>query len=79
MLNNLQHIHLKLLQEKVIKKIGKETGDLIGNKTANRIAKVSRSPPQNKSKTITIEHDEEIPKERYRTPEERQKIIDDLN
>ena len=36
---------------------------------------------QNNSETITNEHDIEIPKERYIyiCPEERQKIIDDLN
>ena len=40
--------------------------------------KFSRSSPQNNSETITNEHDKEIPKERYTSPEERKKIIDDL-
>ena len=39
---------------------------------------VSRSSPQNDSETITNEHNKEIPKERYISPEERQKIIDNL-
>ena len=33
---------------------------------------------QNNSQTITNEHDKEIPKERYISQEEIQKIIDDL-
>ena len=40
--------------------------------------KVSRSLPQNNWETITNENDKEIPKERYISPEERQKVIDDL-
>ena len=51
---------------------------MIGNKIANRVTKVSKSPKQNNSETVTNEHDEKIPKERYISPEERQKIIDDL-
>ena len=30
------------------------------------------------AKTVTNEYDKEIPKERYISPEERQKIVDDL-
>ena len=37
-----------------------------------------RSSPQNNPETITNEHDEEIPKERHISPDEKQKIIDDL-
>ena len=54
------------------------TGDLTGNKSANKITKVSRNSLQNNPETITNEHDKEIPKERYISPEERQKIIDDF-
>ena len=46
--------------------------DLIGNKIANSITKVSRNSPQNNSETIRNEHDKEIPKETYISPEERQ-------
>ena len=38
---------------------------MIGNKIANRITKVSKNSQQNNSKTVTNEHDKEIPKERY--------------
>ena len=51
---------------------------MIGNKIANKIIKVLRSSLQNKLETITTEHDKEIPKERYISPEEIHKIIDDL-
>ena len=47
-------------------------------KIANRITKVSRLSPQINSETITDEYDKEIPKEKYISPEERQKIIVDL-
>ena len=52
-------------------KTADKTDDLIGNKIANKITKVSRSSPQNNSHTITNKHDKEIPKERYISPEER--------
>ena len=43
-------------------KIAETTSDLIGNKIANKITKVSRSSPQNNSETIANEHVKEIPK-----------------
>ena len=75
MLNN--HA-LKTTSRRAIHKTAEATGDLIGKKIANRIAKVSRSSPQNNSETITNEHDKEITKERYISPEERQKVIDNI-
>ena len=51
---------------------------MIGNKIAHRTTKVFRNIPQNNSETITNEHDKEIPKGRYISPEERQKVINDL-
>ena len=39
---------------------------------------MSKNSQQNISETITNELDKEIPKERYVSPEERQKIIDEL-
>ena len=62
----------------VIQKTVEATGDLIGNKIANRTTKVSRSSPQNNSEIIMNEHGKEIPNGRHISPEERQKIIDDL-
>ena len=62
---------LKTSSERIIQKPAEATGDLIGNKIANKGTKVSRSSPQNDSKTITNEHDKEKPKERYISVEER--------
>ena len=53
-------------------KTAEATGDLIGNEVSEKINQ------QNNSETITNEHDKEIPKERYISPEERRKIIDNL-
>ena len=55
MLNNLLHMHLKLLQKEQSKKTVEETGDLIDNKITDRITKVSRTSAQNISETITNE------------------------
>ena len=43
-----------------------------------RIAKVSKNSKQNNSDTVTNEHEKEIPKERYISPEERQEIFNEL-
>ena len=46
----------------------------MGNKIANKITRVSKNSQQNNSETVTNEHDKEMPKERYISPEERQII-----
>ena len=48
---------------------------MIDNKIANKITWVSKSPQQNNSETVTNEDDKKIPKERYISPEERQKLL----
>ena len=48
---------LKTTQKREIQKTAEATGVLIGNKTADRIMKVSTILPQNNSETITNEHD----------------------
>ena len=60
---------LKTASEKAIQKA---TGDLISNKIADRITQVSNTSPQNNSQLVMNEG------ERYISPEERQKILDDL-
>ena len=57
------------------------TGDLIGNKIADKIMQSSRTSPNNSSETVVKEakhngHDKEILKERYRSPEKR--LFDNL-
>ena len=69
---------IRAASKRAIQKTVEVTGDLIGNKIADRTTKVSRSSRQNNSEIITNEHDKEIPNGRYISPEERQKIIDDL-
>ena len=49
MLNNLQQLHLKLLQTRAIKKTAEATGDLIGNKIGDKITKVSKNLQQDNS------------------------------
>ena len=56
------------------KKTTETTGDLVGKK----ITRVSENLQQKNSETVTNEEDKEIPKEIYISPEERQKIIDNL-
>ena len=56
--------------KKIVHKSAEATGDLIGNKIADKITSASKKS-----------HDEvnnEIPKERYISSRERQKIIDEL-
>ena len=69
---------LKTTSKRVIRKTADAAGDLIGNKIADRNTKVSKILQQNNSESVTNEHSKEIPKRRYISPEERQKIIDDL-
>ena len=54
-------------------KTAEATGDLIGNKIADRITKVSKTSPKNISET----NKEEILRERFIPLELRYKIIDD--
>ena len=63
--------------KRVIQKTEEGSGDLIGNKIANRITKVSSSLPHNNSETNTNEHDKEIPKEDTYLQKKDRKIIDD--
>ena len=50
----------------------------IGNKIAGRITKISKNLQQNNLETVTDENDKEVPKDRYISSKERQKIIDNL-
>ena len=73
---------LKTFSKRVTQKTVETTGYLIDNKIANKITGVSKNSLQNNSETVTNENDNkipiELPKERYISPEERQKIIDEL-
>ena len=71
-LMDLSKTFAKTAGKKILKETAKATGELIGNKIADKIT----AKPSQKS------HDDEvingIPKERYISPKERQKIIDEL-
>ena len=76
--NRLDHAKQSATDAFKIQKTAEPTGDLIGNKIANKIMGVSKNSQQNNSERVTNENDKEIPKERYMCPEKRQKIIDNL-
>ena len=63
MLSNLLKMHLKLLQKELFKKAG-ATGELIGNKIADKITRVLKTSPKNNSET----NEEETLRERYIFP-----------
>ena len=65
---------LETSSKKAIQKTAEVTGDLIENKIADRITKVSKTLQQNNSAT----NEEKISKERYISPEQRQHITHDL-
>ena len=60
---------VKTASKRVVKKTAEATGDLIGNKIADKITSVGKSKEDDKTKKV-----EEI----YIPPEKRQQIIDDL-
>ena len=70
-------MHLKMLQKEQFKKVAEASDDFIGNKIADRITKVSKTSPQNNSEE-NMEHDRKMQREKYISPEQRQKIIDYL-
>ena len=72
MLNNLPQMHLNYFK-KSNSKTAEATDDLIGNKIADKITRSSKASPQSNSET-----NEEILREKYISPELRQKIIDNL-
>ena len=59
--------------KKILKKTAKATRDLIGNKIADKI-----TAKPHKEEIQSDEINNEIPKEKYISPKERQKIIDEL-
>ena len=62
----------KTAGKKILKETAKATGHLIGNKIADKIT----GKPSKKSQSDEVIN--RIPKERYISPKEKQKIIDEL-
>ena len=70
----------KTASKRAIQKTAEATGDLVGNKIADKITSASKKSlkkPHDEESSST-EFNNEIPKERYISPKERQKIIDEL-
>ena len=68
---DLSKTFAKTAGKKILKETAKATGDLIGNKIADKITSASK-------KSQPDEVINGMPKERYISPKERQKIIDEL-
>ena len=71
-LMDLSKTFAKPAGKKILKETAKATGDLIGNKIADKIT----AKPSKKSQSDEVING--IPKERYISPKEKQKIIDEL-
>ena len=69
----------KATSKRAIQKTAEVTGDLIGNKISDKITSVSKKPNNNNNNNNNNE-DVEITfqKKRYISPEERQRIINEL-
>ena len=68
---------IKTSSKRAIQKTAEATGDVVGNKIADKITSVSKKSTK---KLPTIDEDVELTthKKRYISPEERQQIIDEL-
>ena len=76
---------LKTSSKRVIQKNAEANGGLIGNEIANAVAKsydgkITKAPKNSQENNSEIRNgnDKEMTKERYISPEERQKIIDNV-
>ena len=65
---------LKTAPKRAVQETVEATGDLTGNKIADKIKRVWKPSPQNNSEI----NEEQIFREKYISPEEGQRIIDNL-
>ena len=65
----------KITSKRAIQKTPEATGDLVNNAIANKITSISQKPANEPHSNVVSN---EIPKERYISSQERQKIIDEL-
>ena len=65
---------VKATSKREIQKTAVVTNDSIGNKIVDKIKRISKTSQKNNPET----NEEDIPRERYTTSEQRQKIINDL-
>ena len=70
---------IKTASKRAIQKTAEATGDLIGNKIADKIISVSKKSPKELPNDETeVDVERATPMKRYISPEERQQIIDEL-
>ena len=66
---------LKIVSKRAIQKTAEASGDLVGNFIADKITSISKKPASEPHSNVASN---ERPKERYISPQERQRIIDEL-
>ena len=69
---------IKTASRRAIQKTAEATGDLIGNKIADKITSVSKKPSNNNKNNNNEDVEITAHKKRYMSPEERQQIINEL-
>ena len=69
---------VKAASKREIQKTAEATGDLIGNKIADKITSVSKKKSNNDNNNNNGDVELAAHKKRYISPEERQQIIDEL-
>ena len=69
---------IKTVSKRAIQKTAEATGDLIGNKIADKITSVSKKPPNNNDNNNNEDIELTTHKKIYISPEERKKIINEL-
>ena len=69
---------IKTAPKRAIQKTAEATGDLTGNKIADKMASVSKKKSNNNNEDDDDDVELATHKERYISPEERQQIIDEL-
>ena len=62
--------------KKIVHKSAEATGDVIGNKIADKITSASKKPHDEEIQSTKVNN--EIPNERYISPKKRQQIINEL-
>ena len=67
---------LKIAGKRAIQKTAEASGDLVGNFIADKITSISKKKTESEPHSNVVSN--EILKERYISPQERQKIIDEL-
>ena len=67
---------IKTASKRAVQKTAEAIGDLIGNKIADKITSASKKSHNEEIQSNQVNN--EIPKERYISPKEKQKIIDEL-